>query len=62
MQAYIKLILTTPDGRRGETKIKGPAVNEAMIQAARELEYTVMTGVRYVPAKPKKKAKAKAKR
>ena len=62
MQAYIKLILTSPDGRRAVTKIKGPTVNEAMIQAARELEYTIMTGVRYVPAKPKKKAKVKAKR
>jgi len=61
MQAYIKLIVTSPDGRRGETKIKGSAVNAAMIQAARELEYTIMTGVRYVAAKPKK-AKAKAKR
>lgn len=59
MQAYIKLILTSPDGRRAETKIKGPTVNAAMLQAARELEYTIMTGVRFVPAKPKK---SKAKR
>lgn len=60
VQPYIKLIVTTPDGLRAESKIKGSAVTTAMIDAARELEYTIMTGKRYVPAKkrsPKKGTK-----
>lgn len=55
MRGYLKIILSRPDGRRSESKLKDP--NPAMIEAAEEAIYTMMTGVRFEPAKPKKKAK-----
>lgn len=58
MGRYIKLILTTND-TRSESTIKSPNINDAMIEAARELEYTMMTGERWKPAKSKTKAKTK---
>jgi len=57
MKGYLKIILARPDGRRSESKLKDP--NPAMIEAAEEAIYTMMTGVRFKPAKPKKAKKAK---
>jgi len=59
MKGYLKIILSRPDGRRSESKIKDP--NPAMIDAAEEAIYTMMTGVRFKPAK-KKPAKKAAKK
>lgn len=44
----IKLILVTGD-RRSEVNIKSPHVTEAMIEAARDLIETTMTGERPDP-------------
>lgn len=51
MKSYIKVVVCS-DGIRSESTIKGPSVTKLMVEAAKELEYTMMTGERWVEDLP----------